>query len=190
MKQTVCRLACLGFLFLAMPAFAGGGKYRIVNVPEPYTQECAGCHIAFQPGLLPARAWQNIMSDLEQHYGTDASLDPETVRRIDTWLRDNAARGRYANAAPPEDRITETGWFYRKHRAIDASAWRLESVKSAANCQACHAQAERGSFDDDELIVPEGLSAAQMHAFEGHHKHRRSSRRAGWRSGGKHHANW
>ena len=159
-------------------------------MPEPYTQECSGCHIAFQPGLLPAKAWQNIMSGLERHYGTDASLDSETVRQIGIWLQDNAARGHRANSTPPEDRITETGWFYRKHRAIDASTWQLESVKSAANCQACHVQAEQGRFDDDGLIVPEGLDAAQMHAFQDHHKHHRPSHRSGWRSGGRHHATW
>jgi hypothetical protein len=163
MKKTVW--ACLGLLLLPMSLFAHGGKHRIVNMSEPYVRECSSCHIAYQPGLLPGRAWQNIMSDLDRHYGTDAGLDSETIRLIETWLRDNAARGRHANAAPPEDRITQTGWFHKKHRAIDASIWRLESVKSAANCQACHAQAERGRFDDDSLIVPEGLSARQMHAF-------------------------
>ena len=179
MKQVVCRWACMGLLLLPMSVLADGGRHRTVNMPEPYMQECSGCHIAYQPGLLPARAWQNIMSDLERHYGTDASLDAELVQMLGAWLRDNAARGRRSDAAPPEDRITKTGWFYREHRKVDASVWRLDSVKSAANCQACHAQAEQGRFDDDSLILPEGSSASQMHSFRDHSKF-----------GGKHNAAW
>ena len=169
MKQAICRLFALGLLLLPGSVLADGGKHRIVNMPEPYTQECSGCHIAYQPNLLPARAWQNIMSNLERHYGTDASLDKELVQTLAAWLRDNA--GHHSNASPPEDRITRTSWFYKEHRAIDASVWRLASVKSAANCQACHAQAERGRYDDDDLILPEGLSAAQANALRGHERH-------------------
>jgi len=171
MKKFAYRLACMSLLLLPVSIFAHGGKHRTVNVPEPYTQECSGCHIAYQPNLLPARAWQNIMSNLERHYGTDASLDAELVQQLGTWLRENAARGHHSNASPPEDRITQTGWFYKKHRTIDASVWRLKSVKSAANCQACHAQAEQGRYDDDDLILPEGLSAAQANALRGHERH-------------------
>jgi len=180
MKRTVCRWLCLGLFFLPMPLLAGSGKYRIALVSEPYTRECSGCHIAYQPALLPARAWQNIMSDLDRHYGTDASLDAELVQQLSIWLQDNAGRGRRFDAAPPEDRITKTGWFYRKHRRIDPSVWRLESVKSAANCEACHAKAEQGRFDDDSLILPEGSNAAQMRSFSEsggkHGKHYRNKK--------------
>jgi hypothetical protein len=136
-------------------------------MPKPYVEECAGgCHIAYPPNLLPARAWQNIMRDLERHYGTDASLDDaELARMLDAWLRANAAMGRRASVMPQEDRITKTPWYERKHRKIDAAVWRLESVKSAANCEACHGGADKGIFDEHDLIVPEGVSAAQARAF-------------------------
>ncbi|MCL2021381.1 MAG: diheme cytochrome c [Betaproteobacteria bacterium] len=180
MKQTLCRLACLGFLLLPMSVFAGGGKhgggkFKIVQAPESYVQECASCHVGYQPGLLPARSWQNIMSGLEQHYGEDASLEPELVQILGAWLRDNAAmsmgrgmgkdKSRRFSEAPPEDRITKAAWFSRKHRKIDKPVWRMESVKSAANCEACHTNAGEGYFNEKDLTIPEGLSWAQKRAF-------------------------
>jgi mono/diheme cytochrome c family protein len=44
--------------------------------------------------------------------------------------------------------------------------WQLPSVKSAANCSACHAGADRGVFDDDALTLPAGLSARQRRAWQ------------------------
>jgi len=60
-------------------------------------------------------------------------------------------------SAPPEDRITKSDWFVRKHRRIEPAVWRHASVKSAANCAACHTGADRGQFNDGDLRVPPGL---------------------------------
>ena len=43
-----------------------------------YQQECAACHVAFPPGMLPADSWRRLMNDLPRHFGTDASLDAAT----------------------------------------------------------------------------------------------------------------
>lgn len=67
--------------------------------------------------------------------------------------------GRRTGASPPQDRITRSAWFERKHRKVDAAVWKLPSVRSAANCAACHTKAERGDFDDDRLRMPAGLDA-------------------------------
>ncbi len=132
------------------------GARMPAQVPKAYTQECAGCHMAFPPGLLPAASWRRMMNSLEQHYGSDASLEPAVVKELSDWLQANAAQGRRARAdsAPPEDRITRTRWFVREHREIAPSVFRRQSIKSAANCMACHADAERGDFDDDGVRIP------------------------------------
>jgi hypothetical protein len=129
------------------------------NVPPAYTQECASCHTAFPPGMLPARSWQRLMTGLDKHYGADASLDAVTVQQIDTWLQAHAGTYKRVRDEPPQDRITRSAWFERKHREVDPSVWKLASVQSAVNCAACHTGADRGDFDDDRLKFPAGLDA-------------------------------
>ena len=63
-----------------------------------YQQECAACHLAYPPGLLPAASWQRLMGNLPQHFGTDASLDPATVKEIGQWLQAHAADPRRSKA--------------------------------------------------------------------------------------------
>jgi mono/diheme cytochrome c family protein len=134
------------------------------NVPPAYTQECAACHVAYPPRMLPAQSWRRIMSGLDRHYGTDAALDKSRAREISAWLQTNAAT-RASATPPPQDRITRSTWFEREHRNLDASVWKLPSVKSAANCSACHTGAEQGQFDDDNLRVPPGVSPQQRRAW-------------------------
>jgi len=120
-----------------------------------YQQECAGCHIAYPPRLLPAASWQRLLDNLPRHFGTDASLDAETVKRLAAWLTANAGTGVRAREAPPQDRITRSAWFLHEHDdEVPAATWKLPSVNSAANCSACHTQADQGVFDDHTVRIP------------------------------------
>jgi hypothetical protein len=158
-------LAALLGLAAVTAARAGGGRLMPSNVPAAYTQECASCHLAYPPALLPARSWQRLMGGLDKHYGTDASLDAATLQQIDRWLQAHAGTYKRVNEAPAQDRITRSAWFERKHRKIDPSVWKLASVKSAAHCAACHTGADRGVFDDDNLKFPEGMDARLRRAW-------------------------
>lgn len=146
-------------------ATADEGRTMPALVPPQYTQECGACHIAYAPGLLPARSWQRVMGALDRHYGTDASLDATTVRQISAWLQAHAGSGRRVSEEPPQDRITRSAWFEREHRKVEPAVWHLPSVKSAANCAACHGGAEQGRFDDDSLRKPDGLTPRQRWAW-------------------------
>lgn len=152
--------ASLG-LFVVCSAHADGRRAMPRTVPPAYTQECASCHVPYPPGMLPARSWQRVMSGLDQHYGTDASLDARTAQEISAWLQTHAGTYKRVTEPPPQDRITRSAWFERKHREIEPSVWKLPSVKSAANCAACHVGAEHGQFDDDNLRQPAGLTPRQ-----------------------------
>jgi mono/diheme cytochrome c family protein len=123
-----------------------------------YQQECAACHMAYPPGLLPARSWARIMAGLEKHYGSDASLDAASVQQISRWLQTEAGTYKRVAEEPPEDRLTRSAWFVSKHRKLDAQVWRHTAVKSAANCAACHTGADQGDFDDDGVKLPTGVS--------------------------------
>lgn len=149
----------LANLLAVAPAHADSRKLLPRNPLPVYTQECAACHMAFAPGFLPAKSWQHMMGSLDKHYGTDASLDAATVQQIATWLAANAGTYKRVAEAPPEDRMTRAAWFERKHRKIDPQVWKHTSIKSAANCLACHTRADKGHYDDDSVAYPQGLPA-------------------------------
>ena len=120
-------------------------------------QECAACHIAYPPGLLPAASWQRLMANLPRHFGTDASLDAATAREIGSWLNQHAGTARKVRrdpTPPPEDRISRAAWFTREHREVPAPTWKLPAVKSAANCAACHIHADEGDFSERNIRIP------------------------------------
>lgn len=119
-----------------------------------WQQECGGCHMAFAPGLLPAESWRKMMAGLDRHFGTDASLTVEENREITAFLVNNASNRWRAAAAPL--RITETAWFRSKHDAheIAPAIWKRPSVKSPANCQACHIAADKGDFSERQIRIP------------------------------------
>jgi mono/diheme cytochrome c family protein len=135
----------LGSAFAAEPASAP------VAPMQAYRQECAGCHVAYPPRLLPAQSWERILSNLSHHFGTDASLDEPQVRAIGAWLvRESAG----ARAAPPEDRITRSAWFLHEHDEVPAATWKRASIRSPSNCAACHTRADQGDFNEHTVRIP------------------------------------
>lgn len=117
-----------------------------------YAQECGSCHVAFAPGLLPAQSWQRIIGRLHQHFGINASVDDASAKTLLAWLDANAATSRKMREVPPQDRITRADWFVREHREVPSDAWKLPTVRSPANCEACHPQAAHGSFREPVRI--------------------------------------
>ena len=156
------RLMVTAVLALAgsLQAHADGRIGVPATAPPAFAQECAACHLAYPPGMLPTASWGRIMSGLDKHFGSDASLDTATTQQLTAWLRANAGSYKRVREEPPEDRLTRSAWFTRKHGQIEPAVWKLASVKSAANCAACHGGAARGDFDDDRLQFPAGLTAA------------------------------
>lgn len=145
-------VACLAWGSLSW-AWADG-RLMPAQVPATYKAECAACHMAYPPGMLPAASWRRILHGLDRHYGSDASMTALQVQQIGGWLDAHAGTTKRAREEPPEDRITRSAWFVRKHREIPASVWERPSVKSAAQCTACHAQAEVGNFEEHQVRIP------------------------------------
>lgn len=143
----------IAFALAVLPSIADGNLMRVPLLPR-YQQECAACHLAYPPGLLPAASWQRLMSGLDKHYGTDASLDEASVRQINGWLQSHAGTYKRVNEEPPQDRITRSAWFERKHRKVAPEVWKRASVRSAANCVACHSGADKGDYGDDGVRIP------------------------------------
>ena len=137
-----------------LPAAALADEHfaRSVTPLPKYQAECAACHVAYPPGLLPAQSWARIMGGLPHHFGTDASLDPASVTEISGWLAANAGGSR--RTAGAGDRITTSPWFVREHREVPAATWRLPAVKQASNCAACHRGADQGVFNEHDVRIP------------------------------------
>jgi cytochrome c553 len=138
---------------MSMPVFAA--KMTMPSdVPTAYESECASCHMAYPPSLLGQKNWQNIMSGLDKHFGTDASIDANAQSEITQWLVKNAAVRQKYSALAPGNRITKSAWFIREHDEVRADVWKREGVKSAANCLACHADASTGGFSESNIRIP------------------------------------
>lgn len=152
-KPTRLALLCSLAGALSAPAWADG-RLMPAQVPTVYKQECSACHMAYPPGFLPAASWQRIMTGLDRHYGSDASLEPAQVKQIASWLQTQAGTYKRVKEEPVDDRITRSAWFARKHREVEPSVWKRASIKGAAQCAACHTQAEQGDFDEDSVRVP------------------------------------
>jgi len=124
------------------------------DAPASYDAECASCHMAYPPALLSEQSWKNVMSGLSKHFGTDASVDAKTQAEITGWLMKNAtSRQKYSETAP-DNRITKTTWFIRKHDEVRSDVWRRAGIKSASNCGACHIDAAKGNFSENNIQIP------------------------------------
>jgi hypothetical protein len=130
-----------------------------------YAEECGSCHFAYQPGLLPARSWQKMMSRLEDHFGENAELDPASQKALTEYLVTNAAeysgykRPRKILASIGEQeaplRISKTRYFQRKHHELPASLVKENpKVGSFSACAACHRNANKGSYNEHEIHIP------------------------------------
>ncbi len=141
-----------GMAIIAHEAMAGGKPIAPPN--ERFRSECGSCHVAYPPQLLAAPAWRRIMSQLEQHFGTDASVDPAAAADIAAYLERYSGSDRRTGPTPDSLRITETRWFLHEHREVPAAVWNLPAVKSAANCAACHTSAEQSDFRERNIRIP------------------------------------
>ena len=130
-----------------------------------YAEECGACHMAYQPGLLPAAAWQQIMRTdaLADHYGDDASLSDDLSAEITAYLSANSAgKASRSRAFAVGDvggvnlpRITETRYFVKEHDEIPARMVADNAdVGSFSNCNACHQGAAEGVYDEDRVKIP------------------------------------
>ena len=151
---TLSRLAVLlGLAAACLIARAEGGQVSSPRLPA-HQAECAACHIAYPPGLLGAKSWQQIMTGLSKHFGVDASLDAGSTKTIADWLTVHAGTGRRFSTPPPDNRITKSNWFVREHDEVSASVFKRPAVGGASNCAACHLGAADGNFDEHEVRIP------------------------------------
>jgi mono/diheme cytochrome c family protein len=130
---------------------------------QTYRETCAECHFAYQPELLPSASWLKILNQLDDHFGEEIEADPDTIKTISDYLKTNAAESSSAelsakimrclgNRVPM--RITDIPYIRREHHELNQTLFKRESIGSMANCAACHINAEKGIYDDDDVKIP------------------------------------
>jgi hypothetical protein len=128
-----------------------------------YTEACGACHFPYQPALLPSGSWKKILAGVEDHFGEMLDIDPEFKKVIAEYLEANAAEHSSAKRSVKimrsirsrtPLRITEIPYIQRKHHEISADVLKRKSIGSLSNCSACHTTAEKGIYDDDNVVIP------------------------------------
>ena len=147
------------------PAATASLRPGVPVVTDPtWTAECGSCHLAYSPGLLPARSWDLLLGSLQDHFGDDASVDDATRQKLVAYARANAADvapyslsagiARASLGTTPK-RILDVGRLRHEHGEIPP---RMiidnPEVKSLSNCAACHTGAAQGRFDEGSIRIP------------------------------------
>lgn len=135
-------------------------EFSLMKQNPAYLEECGSCHMAYPPQLLPSESWQKLMLGLEDHFGENSELEEVTSREIENYLTKASGSGSYkkmlrnlGNQTPL--RITELPYFIHEHDEIPSKLTQgNDKVSSLSQCNACHQEAERGQFDEDDVYIP------------------------------------
>lgn len=150
---TVWTIGIAAALALLTHEALADGKPLAAENPT-YKAECGSCHIAYPPALLSGDSWKLILNGLDRHFGTEATIDQKSRAEIGAFLKRNAGRA-MPGTAKPSLRITDTSWFRHEHDEVPPSAWKSATVRSPANCVACHKGAGNGDFSERAVRVPQ-----------------------------------
>ena len=168
MKYILVLILMIGFNYAdddyGYKAYSKNGVKPVDN--ELYQNECSACHFAYQPGLLTSKSWDKVMTNLDNHFGTDASVLDEDYNLIYKYIMKNSAEKamdykrsrRIASSmsyiSTTVDAITKTPYIIKKHDEIPPRLIKQEEVKGLFNCIACHTQAKKGSYKESEIKIP------------------------------------
>ncbi len=136
-------------------------RWRPVTYLKAYLSNCGDCHHAHHPSLRTADMWERIVRGLEDHYGEDATVGRKTAEEILAFLKandatrfDTEAAVRLGRAKTDDLRISSVPWWKKRHENIPKQVFASPAVGSAANCNACHRDAQTGRFDDAQIRIP------------------------------------
>jgi len=169
-------LMTLGALLAFAPVFADEdegeeyehgerNRHKSAAVAENplYKQECSSCHYLYNPGLLTAASWMAVINGQNKHFGENLAIDPKETTEILNYLKSNSAEKGNAewsrkiarsSGSKTYLRISEVPWIQKEHRKISEAVFKRPSIKSRANCVACHPAAANGDFEEHSVSIP------------------------------------
>jgi Dihaem cytochrome c len=104
-----------------------------------YLENCASCHIALPPGVLPTQTWKNLLED-SQHYGAQLKplVDPP---RILVWrYLQTFSRVQLQDESTPY-RVNDSRYFKALHPGV-----KLPRPVQIGSCVSCHPSASDYNF--------------------------------------------
>ncbi len=139
---------------------------EVVSDPV-YEANCADCHFLYQPGLLPARSWRELLTParLENHFGENAELDEADRKSILAFLERHSADGsdyrlsiKVRRSIRPGEtplKISEVPYIREKHHELGRRHFEDNpGVRFRGNCSACHRRAKQGDYNEDSVRIP------------------------------------
>lgn len=128
-------------------------------LPEAWRSECASCHLAYPPELLPARSWLRMLSEQDRHFGEDLGLADDTLEALRGAAAGAEAGSRWAGlalrasvpAGQAPQRITETAFWQERHHRVEPERFKSEAVTGRHDCEACHRDAQSAIFSPREF---------------------------------------
>jgi len=107
---------------------------------ELYLENCASCHIAVPPAVLPDATWRQIILNPERHYGTSLQplVDPPRIL-IYSYLRDFSRPLSQGEQIPYG--IDQSRYFKALHPRVEFT----EPIR-VGNCITCHPGAPDFNF--------------------------------------------
>ncbi|SDK03697.1 cytochrome b/b6 domain-containing protein [Aliiruegeria lutimaris] len=156
----------LGLAVTATLLLPNGGRAPVgapvAELDASFDDECSACHLAYHPSLLTGSEWRALMAGLEDHYGEDASLDPETTARITDWLvahdaatvQTRPARMFAGTLGTSAVSMTDSRVWNHLHEDVREEIFLRAPVYSKSNCSACHGDAETGWFSPFHIQIP------------------------------------
>ncbi len=152
------------FLFPGAAGFRPFIGTQLAQDPT-WQEECADCHLAYHPSLLPARSWNRLLRGQSDHFGEDLGLDEDTLAALWRFAAANSADKRLTEPARKIEsslsagrtllRVTRTPYWKRKHAGISKRVWERADISGRGNCAACHRDAQSGTFEDGYMHIPE-----------------------------------
>lgn len=106
---------------------------------ELYLENCATCHIALPPAVLPTETWRQLLQD-PQHYGVELTLLVDPPRLI-VW---NYLRSFSRLQSKEEEvpyRVAQSRFFKALHPRV-----KLPTPVNASSCVTCHPGAAEYNF--------------------------------------------
>jgi hypothetical protein len=113
---------------------------------ELYLENCATCHIALSPAVLPSQTWRQILEQPERHYGVSLPpmLEPTTLL-IWNYLRQYSRP--YPEGEPIPVQVNFSRHFNALHPRVD-----VPRPVTPTTCVSCHPGANQYDF---RTLTPE-----------------------------------
>lgn len=144
------------FIESSNPFYKSTITHNDYNISAPVmTKECSSCHMFYPPNITSQKTQLEILKNLSNHFGTDASLDDATLVTItEETIKLAPIESRFKfdkeSFLASNQSMTTTDRWKHNHKELDDD-WFKENKIKKTSCKECHIDIEKGSISPYEL---------------------------------------